>query len=115
MPILVLLQVFVLASLQFGGAGGTQRGLRLMRDATAIALGAAAGGRTQAWYGHGDTPAGGLDNVVVAFLDSPATTSATTYKIQFQTNDSNNTTLNRNGSLTMYNSASTITVMEVKP
>jgi hypothetical protein len=108
-------KVFVLASLQFGGAGGTQRGLRLMRDATAIALGAAAGGRTQAWYGHGDTPAGGLDNVVVAFLDSPATTSATTYKIQFQTNDSNNTTLNRNGSLTMYNSASTITVMEVKP
>ena len=108
-------KVFVLASLQFGGAGGIQRGLRLVRDSTAIALGASAGGRTQAWYGHGDTPVGGLDNVVVAFVDSPATTSATTYKIQFQTNDSNNTTLNRTGNLAYYNSASTITVMEVKP
>ncbi len=108
-------KVFVLASLQFGGAGGTQRGLRLVRDSTAIALGASAGGRTQAWYGHGDEPVGGLDNVVVAFVDSPATTSATTYKIQFQTNDSNNVTLNRTGNLAYYNSASTITVMEVKP
>ena len=108
-------KVLVIAALAFGGAGGTQRGLRLMRDSTAIALGASAGGRTQAWYGHGDEPAGGLDSVTVVFLDSPATTSATTYKIQFQTNDSNNVTLNRTGSLAFYNSASTITVMEVKP
>jgi len=86
-----------------------------MRDSTAIALGASAGGRTEAWYGHGDEPIGGLDSVTVVFLDSPATTSATTYKIQFQTNDSNNVTLNRTGNLAYYNSASTITVMEVKP
>jgi len=107
-------KILVIAALAFGGAGGTQRGLRLVRDTTAIALGASAGGRTDAWYGHGDTPAGGLDSVTVVYLDSPATTSATTYKIQFQTNDSNNVTLNRTGSLAFYNSASTITAMEVK-
>tara|TARA_B100000212_G_C27142808_1_gene434098 strand:+ start:75 stop:617 length:543 start_codon:yes stop_codon:yes gene_type:complete len=48
------------------------------------------------------------------FLDSPSTTSATTYKCQWSANDSNATLfLNRRGGNTEPGGISTITVMEV--
>ena len=90
---------------------------RLMRDSTAIAIGDAAGSRTQASnvVASGNNFAG--QTVVISFLDSPATTSSTTYKVQIRGNTANTTVVNRD--LDDSNSAqnprtvSTINVFEV--
>jgi len=56
---------------------------RLMRDATAIGVGDAAGSRTQTTTGmHGDTTGSIISSHVAHFLDSPSTTSSITYKVQ---------------------------------
>jgi hypothetical protein len=93
--------------------------LRLVRDSTAIAIGDTAGSRIV-----GTAPlTGGQDAAqnntqMIAFLDSPATTSATTYKIQGRSNASADTFfINRSDTdsdSTVYNrTVSTITVFEV--
>ena len=91
---------------------------RLMRGATAIAIGDAAGSRTQATLGA--YPNGGLVITgAMTFLDSPATTSATTYKLQIQMNSAATGYVNRNNSDTdaaaVARAVSSITVMEVTP
>jgi len=53
-----------------------------------------------------------VDNASLNFLDSPSTTSATTYKVQWRV-DAGTGYLNRHTGNTNYNSVSTITVMEV--
>ena len=53
-----------------------------------------------------------VDNAALNFLDSPSTTSATTYKVQWRV-DAGTGYLNRHTGNTNYNSVSTITVMEV--
>jgi len=58
--------------------GDTQVGLRLMRGATEIAFFEAYGGLT------GDSSPNGFGSCSTSILDSPATTSATTYKTQFR-------------------------------
>jgi len=63
---------------------------RMVRGSTAIGIGDAAGSRQQASSGNGYT--GGMGNTTQfmpysnQFLDSPATTSATIYKVQFYAN-----------------------------
>ena len=56
-------------------------------------------------------------NLFAAFLDSPSTTSETTYKIQGNTESGNTLTINRSAtdsdSATHYRSASSITAIEV--
>ena len=106
--------VLVMATFTIAGAGGTQRGARIARGGTGIALGAAAGGRTQAWWGtNGGQVVSVVDGVGITFLDSPATTSATTYSVQVQTNDGYDVAVNRFSSQGAYNMASSITVMEI--
>ena len=58
--------------------------LRFVRDSTPIAVGNAAGTRTQATGGfrYPTSDNGGIGAVGMSFVDSPSTTSATTYKIQ---------------------------------
>jgi hypothetical protein len=64
---------------------------RMVRNSTAIGIGDAAGSRQQASSGNGYTA--GMGNTTQfmpysnQYLDSPATTSSTTYKIQFYTNN----------------------------
>lgn len=93
---------------------------RLMRGATPIDIGDAAGSRTQS------TGAAGRVNDVsdtysinAVYLDAPATTSATTYKVQMFNNNGNTCYVGSNG-LNANNAATgrypaTITVMEVTP
>ena len=58
-------------------------GLQLVRGATAIYLGTAASARTRASsWGFSESSAYWLASLNGIFLDSPATTSATTYKLQ---------------------------------
>jgi hypothetical protein len=87
----------------------------LLRDSTAIARGDAAGSRSR---GFGGTQAivDELKTNAVNFLDSPATTSATTYKIQASVNSGtgyvNRTPDDDDGPYTV-RGVSTITVMEI--
>jgi hypothetical protein len=94
--------------------------LRFARGGTGIALGDAAGSRTQVTQGR-LAPSTANNNSVFAsqFLDSPATVSAVTYSIQLAS-ESAGTTVFINRSATDSNAAaftrgiSTITLMEVK-
>lgn len=76
-------KVLVRCSVAAGAPGsGTPIYFRVLRDATPIAVGDAAGSRLQASGGVGHHFAGNPTNWTFEFLDAPATTSATTYKVQ---------------------------------
>lgn len=92
-------------------------GLRMMRDSTPIGVGATAGSRVSVsgfMYVNDGTLLTSTSNSV---LDSPATTSAITYKVQFMTNSAGTGYINRTQTDTDSNAfvrgASTITVMEI--
>jgi hypothetical protein len=110
-------KIFVIAQTTVQGAPGADNGMgRLMRDSTAISVGAAAGSRTPASFGIAENVIG--NTTIVPFLDSPATTSATTYKIQIRANTSGQQmNVNRNATdadvSTQCRCTSSITVMEV--
>ena len=102
-----------------GAVGSTQGYLQLVRDSTAIAIGDAASNRSRVTANLGSVDVGSLENGQCVFLDSPATTSATTYKVQTKRGDSGTVYINRtendadNGNRSR--SISSITVMEVTP
>ena len=91
---------------------------KLLRDSTDIYVGDAAGSRSQVTFGGAST----LNVVTVQgagiFLDSPATTSAITYKVQISTTENGqsvfvNRSLNDTDAASRVRTASSITVMEV--
>jgi hypothetical protein len=91
-------------------------GVALLRGSTVIGAGAAAGSRnpvSTSAISEGDRGGG----QAFTFLDSPATTSATTYKLQVYINGGITVYLNRSSTdtdNTVYNrTAATITVMEI--
>jgi len=97
----------------------TRMQVRLVRDSTEISVGDAAGSRLQVsgnelYVADND----GFVGSTVFFLDSPATTSATTYKIQIRNGNSAGTVyVNRNpvdaNAVTASRGTSSITVMEI--
>lgn len=91
----------------------------LVRNSTAIAQGTASGSSTVTTMGaggFGDLNAN-FGSQAMTYLDSPATTSATTYKVQFaSTYNSISCTINgssNNGGTYNLSTYSTITVMEI--
>ena len=90
---------------------------RILRDSTPICVateggGVGATGGFNRYKDNGST--GFLACMANTFLDSPATTSAITYKIQATGNDTGATVyINRRGANNNYNTTSTITAMEV--
>ena len=111
-------KIFVLVT-SCGNTNGSKGYGRLMRGSTAIAVGDADGSKVQATF---DMNNAGSSNRGASYsgqiLDSPATTSATTYKLQVRhENGSGNININRinsnddNAANGRY--SSTITVMEV--
>jgi hypothetical protein len=105
---------------QWDSSGSNQRGgIRLLRDSTAICVGDAGSNRTRVSgtvvgsNANTDTNGGFHIN----FLDSPATTSAVTYKVQSMTEGSYTTYVNRSASdadsSSVTRGASTLTLMEV--
>ena len=97
-------------------------GIRLLRGSTNLALGDADGSKARmtaiGMYSNASSPNqydGGSTNA--SFLDSPATTSATTYKLQAQCLSTNGMVVNRSRYNTDNGNASrgssTITVMEI--
>ena len=106
-------KIFVMITLgSISSAAGISVGFRLLRDSTAVGNAA----DTTLQSGFTNIYEGGNGSLFSAshnFLDSPATTSAITYKLQWR-NSSGTTYLNRySGSSDSYNGSSTITVMEV--
>lgn len=117
-------KIYISASLSYGGAINTYGAARFVRGSTAIAIGDAASTRarvTSPLNTDNDSASGQakLGSATMEFLDSPATTSSTTYGIQVW-NDSavgGPLYINRTGSdLTnsfYFRGVSTITLMEI--
>ena len=80
-------KILVLVQANISGSTGYSRKARLMRNSTAIHIGDAAGTRPQATAEENGSYAGqtsyNAGQVIMNFLDSPSTTSATTYKVQY--------------------------------
>jgi hypothetical protein len=111
-------KILIIVGLSLGAtAGSFSAQPRLMRDSTAIFVGDAAGSRTQAAMMYEVAAAASIPGSIV-FLDSPATTSATTYKMQLRSNNGSFTVYVNRGVTDTDNSAfartvSSITVMEI--
>lgn len=111
-------KVLVMVSMAVASSTTASMYTRLMRGSTAIAVGDAAGSRTPASVNIFTSGTSFQASQSILFLDSPATTSATTYKIQISTDSGTSTmSVNRTGgdtdSSTHSRTVSTITVMEV--
>ena len=86
--------------------------IQLRRDSTDIAKGTE-GGATNASFYFKNPDAFAPFNITTQHLDSPATTSAVTYKVRWSGESSTTFYLNRNASNTNEGMVSSITVMEV--
>lgn len=97
---------------------GTSRVI-LLRGSTQVGQGDAAGSRSRVFnYSFQSNYTGEVHYVGGVFLDSPATTSSTTYKLQLASNSGSNTaTINRSGNDTdssaIGRTFSSITLMEI--
>ncbi len=86
--------------------------IQLRRDSTDIAKGTE-GGSVNASFYHKTRDNFSPANINIQHLDSPATTSAVTYKVRWSGENSTTYYLNRNASNTNEGMVSSITVMEV--
>jgi len=103
-------KILVLMSVQLAATTGDAIA-RLVRGSTAIAVGTGGSGYNGTGMASSSYP-NSMFTIATEFLDSPATTSATTYKVQAQAN-SGTAVVNRRGFDTAYGGFSTITVMEI--
>jgi len=87
---------------------------QLVRGSTAISIGASSE-TGEPTTGYTSQAAYDMGQVAVQYLDSPSTTSATTYKLQVRSNGSQTAVINRTGEYQSQqgNVASGITLMEV--
>ena len=112
-------KIYVMSHVSIGATNGFRFALRLVRGSTDISLATSAGSRTVSTVTHQGSGGNIIDATLpIFFLDSPATTSATTYKIQAAAEQSGGTWyLNRGGiasdNSTVYAATSSITVMEI--
>jgi hypothetical protein len=110
-------KVLVIFTVQAASAAVKTSYLQLMRDSTAIAIGDTASNRSRSTVVVRKNEDNITDTVSIMFLDSPATTSATTYKLQGRTESSSTLFINRDNvysdAVAYSTQASTITVMEV--
>ena len=112
-------KILVCWNLALGTAANNNVYCRLLRGSTAISVGDSAGSRNQSTGGGVPYANYGWAGVIAGtYLDSPSTTSATTYKIQLAGQASVTLCVNRNENNGNHNysvgrTASTITVMEI--
>lgn len=113
----ILIQVYVTGD---GRTGQSRANFRLMRGSTAIAIGDTAGSRARATFGiYRPNDDHTTESASMTHLDSPATTSAVTYKMQIVSGNGGNNTVSVNRAYNWSDSfahaatVSSITVMEV--
>ena len=109
--------ILVMCSVQYSlEHGNGQQYLQLVRGSTAIAQGDAASNRSRTTAQGAPVAGYAMTNYALDFVDSPATTSATTYKIQTRITGSTgciNRTFTDVDSSVYPRGISTITVMEI--
>ena len=114
-------KILVMPHLNVGMSGDNHVGFKILRDTTEIAIGDAASNRPRVSF-TGSIGASGKEWFTVAssfnFLDSPSTTSATTYSLKVGGNGSTTIYINRSGRDSNNTNedgryASTITLMEI--
>jgi hypothetical protein len=113
--------MLILVSMAISYSGEASAAMRLMRDSTAIGIADAASNRPRLTGGTLSSASAGsnIGHVTANFLDSPATTSAITYKPQVYnyTGGTTNVRVNRSNDDTDaffgFRTVSTITVLEV--
>lgn len=94
-------KVLVIGKCSYSADSGFYPMIKLLRDSTDIFVGDTAGSRvrvTSASYSHSTDAAGtyyGMSDFTYNYLDSPATTSSTTYKIQLRSGDGTSSYINR--------------------
>ena len=110
-PTLSTNKVLVLMTVQAANTGGDGF-VQLIRDSTPI--GVSTVGTTKNGSGVLTATSYNIDTIALAYLDSPSTTSSTTYKVQAAVNGGT-TYINRRPNDTAFGAYSTITVMEVTP
>jgi hypothetical protein len=109
-------KILIIPNLMMGAQVGiTNLFARLLRGSTVIAVGGAAGSRTQTTIFGSANAANSMGSM--AFLDSPNTVSAITYKIQIRAQSASAVYINRDSgdsdSLAAQRNISTITAIEV--
>tara|TARA_R110000796_G_scaffold139927_1_gene256107 strand:- start:574 stop:1257 length:684 start_codon:yes stop_codon:yes gene_type:complete len=106
-------KIFVIATLQGSNSGQSYTRFNLVRDTTSISQGTAGSTYNQTFQTQNQVDnAATVTQGSVAFLDSPATASAVTYKIQMAAS-AGIAYVGRRGADTTVGVASNITVMEV--
>lgn len=111
-PTLATSKVLVMVTLQGSQATTSDGMFKLLRDSTGISVGTA--GTTTNGFGQVSFDyKNSMFSCALTFLDSPATTSATTYKVQAITGAGGTITVNRRGADLQFGGSSSITVMEV--
>jgi hypothetical protein len=110
-------QVLILMQLMYGSSGTTYGGY-FTRNGTAIGLGAAGSGQQQVSFGMSYTVDANQSNTFIySYLDTPATTSAVTYQLYLNNDNTNAVYINRSvtdgATATGKRGISTITLMEI--
>jgi hypothetical protein len=106
-------KVLVMFSISTSNATGDQNDcIQLVRDSTNIASGTGASTVNCTLFMRENSSAS-IQTGSMTFLDSPATTSAVTYKLQWRASSGGTLYLNRRGAGTEFITFSTITVMEI--
>ena len=115
-PTLSTSKILVFCNYHGGGTTNYSASFSLVRDSTQIYMGDASSARTRSYYGGISSENRMQYDAVAVYVDAPATTSATTYKMQWLVQHST-TNLNKdNGDYdAAYSnrSASSITAMEI--
>ena len=106
-------KIFIILSIGSISSGtGISVGFKLLRGSTSIGNAAS----TTKQSGIGNAYAGNQDylqTIATNFIDSPNTTSATTYKVQWRNSSGTSYLGQYTGNSTEYNGSSTITAMEI--
>lgn len=109
-------KILIRVQTNYSSATGDNGTFRLLRDATVIGVGDAAGSRIQGFAQTRSSDIGAAFTVSTEFLDSPSTTSSTTYKVQLAVQASTNyvnRTAGDENILARGRTISTITLMEI--
>lgn len=112
-------KVLVRAVIQVGSPATDFVFAQMLRGSTAIGIGDAAGTRTRVGGAAFESSTNCTNTIVMEWLDTPATTSATTYKVQIAASGGvNSVTINQSttdtNSSVVPRTASTISVCEIK-
>ena len=111
-------KIWVIFAINVSNSSGSILASRIMRGSTAICIGDTAGSRNRSTVGNynGVGNDAHIQTMATNFLDSPSTTSATTYKIQIATENITmyvNRNARDNDGSGETRSTSTITLMEI--